>query len=202
MFAHILFEFGGKPTNRQLYTFELPPEVGFLKAGQLVVVEGKEPGEKILGIFVRAFHTDYEAIKYPEKYPTRKKVIKKAHKNSLIALVKKRYQLFQDIHITKGSYKAYQTAFKNNAHLDKQTIRKNLLRNLIVAAEVVGKRKGARRAFRFGNMQIMMRDNTIVDVVALEPKKVAWVKPEELFQIAHDYVEKMESELLEKEKQV
>lgn len=77
-----------------------------------------------------------------------------------------------------------------------------MIRNLIVASEMDGKRKGTRRVFRFGNMQIIMNDQTIIDLIPLAPKKILWVKPEELFQIANDYVQKMESELLEKEKQV
>ena len=202
MFAHILFEFAGNTTPRQYYTFELPAEVGVLKKGQLVVVEGKEPGEKLLGIFVERFFVDKIAQRYPEKYPSRKKVLKKAHKNSLIHLVKKRYELFKEIELTKSAYKKYRRAFKRNENLDKETIRKNMIRNLIVASEMGNKAKGTRRVFRFGNMQIIMNDQTIVDLIPLQPKKILWVKPKELVQIANDYVEKMENELLEKDKHV
>lgn len=202
MFAHILFEFAGNSTPRQYYAFELPTEVGDIKKGQIVVVEGKEPGEKLLGVFVERFYVDKIAKRYPDKYPSRKKVLKKAHKNSLISLVKKRYELFKDIELTKGAYKKYRRAFKRNDNLDKETIRKNMIRNLIVASEMAGKEKGNRRVFRFGNMQIIMDDQTIIDLIPLAPKTILWVKPNELFQIANDYVQKMESELLEKEKQV
>ena len=202
MFAHILFEFAGNSTPRQYYAFELPTEVGDIKKGQIVVVEGKEPGEKLLGVFVERFYVDKIAKRYPDKYPSRKKVLKKAHKKSLISLVKKRYELFKEIELTKGAYKKYRRAFKRNDNLDKETIRKNMIRNLIVASEMADKAKGNRRVFRFGNMQIIMNDQTIIDLIPLAPKKILWVKPEELFQIANDYVQKMESELLEKEKQV
>lgn len=193
MFAKVLFEFGGNPAHRRFYTFELPAEVGVLKSGQLVVVEGREEGEKSLGIFVAAFKVDVEAMQDPDKFPFRKKIIKKAHKNSLNALVKKRYELFKDIEITKAPYKKYRKEFKNNAQMEKSDIRKHLIRNLIVAAELVGKADGRKRVFRFGNMQMIVKENRLVDLIALPNKKIHWVRPQELVEIATNYIYKIES---------
>lgn len=191
MFAHILFEFAGEHAQRQYFTFELPEDIGVLKKGEILVVEGINPGETRLGIFVRAFPIDHEAIKYPEKYPFRKKVIKKAHKNSLINLVKRRYEIVKDLRVPNTIYKKYKKEFQNNADKDKDEVRKSLMRNIIIAAEKHRKKPKLTKVFVFGNMKIILEANVVRDLIRLEPKKIDWIRPRELEKIAVDYIDKM-----------
>lgn len=197
MLAEILFEFAGEPAKRKYYRFELPKEVGFIKKGEIVVVEGINPGETRLGIFVRAFRRDFEASKkLGKKRFSHKKVIKKAHKNSLINLVKKRYELVKDLAVSGDVYDKYKKDYRNNDSKNLEEIRKLLMRNIIVAAEDQKQKTEATRVFIFGNMKIILADNVVIDLIALTPQKTDWVRPVELEKIAVDYINKMEDQKL------
>ena len=196
MFAAILFEFAGQPAKREYCIFKLSEELGAIKKGDIVVVEGFTLGGKRLGIFVRAFSKYYRSRKHKLQFFPRKQVLKKAHKNSLINVVKKRYALVKDLEVPNEVYEKYKNDYRGNQDKTPEEVRKLLMRNVIVAAEDFRKRTKTTRVFIFGNMKIVLNDNIVVDLIRLNRQETGWVMPRELGNIALEYIDKMENQKL------
>jgi len=196
VFAAILFEFAGQPAKREYCIFKLSKELGAINTGDIVVVEGVTPGETRLGIFVRAYPKYYVSKKVIQRYMPRRKVLKKAHKNSLINLVKKRYDIVKDLEVSNAVYEKYKRDYKDNQDKTPEEIRKLLMRNIIIATEDRRNRKKPTRIFIFGNMKIVLKDNIVIDLIPLDKQETTWIRPRELEKIAFDYINKMETQKL------
>ena len=196
VFAAILFEFAGQPAKREYCIFELSKELGAIQKGDIVVVEGVIPGETRLGIFVRAYPKYFVSKKVIQRYMPRRKVLKKAHKNSLINLVKKRYDIVKDLEVSNAVYEKYKKDYKDNQDKTPEEIRKRLMRNIIIAAEDRRNRNKSTRIFIFGNMKIVLKDNIVIDLIPLNRQETTWIMPRELGNIALEYIDKMENQKL------
>ena len=196
MFAAILFEFAGQPAKREYCIFKLSEELGAIRKGDIVVVEGVNPGETRLGVFVRAFPKYYRSRKHKLQYFPRKHVLKKAHKNSLINLVKKRYNLVKDLEVPNEVSEKYKNDYRGNQDKTPEEVRKLLMRNIIVAAEDHRKRTETTRVFIYGNMKIILNNNIVIDLIPLNRQATGWIMPRELANIALGYIDKMENQKL------
>ena len=196
VFAAILFEFAGQPAKREYCIFELSKELGAIQKGDIVVVEGVIPGEARLGVFVRTYPKYYVSKKVIQRYIPRRKVLKKAHKNSLINLVKKRYDIVKDLEVSNEAYEKYKKDYKDNQDKTPEEVRKYLMRNIIVAAEDRRKRTKTKRVFIYGNMEIILNDNIVIDLIPLNRQETTWINPRELENIALEYIDKMENQKL------
>ena len=196
VFAAILFEFAGQPAKREYCIFELSKELGAIQKGDIVVVEGVIPGETRLGIFVRTYPKYFVSKKVIQRYIPRRKVLKKAHKNSLLNLVKKRYRIVKDLEVSNEAYEKYKKDYKDNQDKTPEEVRKYLMRNIIVAAEDRRQRTKTNRVFIFGNMKIVLKDNIVIDLIPLNRQETTWINPRELENIALEYIDKMENQKL------
>ena len=196
VFAAILFEFAGQPAKREYCIFELSKELGAIQKGDIVVVEGVIPGETRLGIFVRTYPKYYVSKKVIQRYIPRRKVLKKAHKNSLVNLVKKRYDIVKDLEVSNAVYEKYKKDYKDNQDKTPEEVRKYFMRNIIVAAEDRRKRTKTKRVFIYGNMEIILNDNIVIDLIPLNRQETTWIMPRELGNIALEYIDKMENQKL------
>jgi len=196
VYAVILFEFAGQSAKREYCIFKLSEELGAIKKGDIVVVEGVRPGETRLGIFIRAYPKYYVSKKVIQRYIPRRKVLKKAHKNSLINLVKKRYDIVKDLEVSNEVYEKYKKDYRDNQDKTSEEIRKLLMRNIIIAAEDRRKRTKTTRVFIFGNMKIVLEDNIVIDLISLDRQETTWIRPRELEKIALEYINKMENKKL------
>ena len=196
MFAAILFEFAGQPAKREYLIFKLSEELGTIQKGDIVVVEGINSGGTRLGIFVRAYPKYYKSRQLKQRYFPSKKVIKKAHKNSLINLVKKRYDIVKDLEVPNGVYEKYKKDYRDNQDKTPEEVRKLLMRNIIIASEDHRRRTKETRVFIFGNMQIILKDNVVMDLMPLNRQKTIWLRPRALEKIALEYINKMENQKL------
>ena len=196
MFAAILFEFAGQSAHREYFIFKLPEELGVICKGDIVVVEGFNPGETRLGIVIRAFPKYYRSSKVRQIYLPGKRVLRKAHKNSLINLVKKRYDIVKGLEVSKEVYEKYKKDYRDNHNKTPEEVRRRLMRNIIVSSEDLTECNKEIRVFIFGNMKIVLKDNIVIDLIPLNRQKTMWVKPTALEQIALEYINKMENQNL------
>lgn len=193
MFAAVLFEFAGKPAKREYFIFTLSEELGAITKGDIVVVEGFNPGETRLGIFVRAFPKYIKSRKVKQTYLPEKHVLKKANRDRLISLVTKRYDIVKDLEVPNAVYEKYKRDYRDNQDKTPDDVRKCLMRNIIIAAEDHRISTEETRVFIFGNMLIALKDNVVMDLLPLNRQPTVWVKPTELDQIALEYINEMES---------
>lgn len=196
VFAAILFEFAGQSAHREYFIFKLSEELGAIRKGDIVVVEGFNPGETRLGIFIRAFPKYYRSSKVRQIYLPGKHVLRKAHKNSLINLVKKRYDIVKGLEVSNEVYEKYKKDYRDNHNKTLEEVRRRLMRNIIIAAEDYRRRTNAARVFIFGNMKIVLKDNMVINLIPLNRQKTMWVRPTALEQIALEYINKMENQNL------
>lgn len=183
MFAIVRFDFIGNPYSPQKYIFKT--DVENLVEGDIVVVEGINVGESILAVFVRYQEQD--------DGENRKLLLKKAHKNTLKSLMRKRVELFKNVEIPRLCYHHYRTQFKNNGGLSDLEIKQKIIRNICVSPSIAKNKKGTVRYF-FGGMRISIRDNEIVSLVKIGIE--GWVRPKVLEQIAEEYIaQEFEKEL-------
>ena len=193
MLAVILFDFAGKQARREHSIFTLSEELGDLTKGDIVVVEGFSPGEQMLGIFMRAFPNYIKSRKVKQIYLPRKQVLKKACKSGLLNLVTRRYDIVKDLEISNTVYEKYKNDYRYNQDKTLEEVRRYLMRNIIIAAEDHIRRTEEMRVFIFGNMEIVLKDNVVIDLIPLNRQQTVWVKPTELDQIALEYINEMES---------
>ena len=131
-----------------------------------------------------------------QRYIPRRKVLKKAHKNSLLNLVKKRYRIVKDLEVSNEAYEKYKKDYRDNQDKTPEEVRKYLMRNIIVAAEDRRKRTKTKRVFIYGNMKIILNDNIVIDLIPLNRQETTWIMPRELGNIALEYIDKMENQKL------
>jgi len=178
MFAVVSFDFGGNFYSTKTYVFKT--DVEKLVLGDIVVVEGINPGETELAVFVQ-----YKKHKKDEARE-RKSLLKKAHKNTLKSLMKKNVESFKDIKIPKIHSHHYRTQFKDNKELSDLEIKQKIIRNLCVSPIRPTENQVTVRYF-FGSMRISLRNNEVVSLVKVG-NKTTWIRPRVLEQIAEEYI--------------
>lgn len=182
MFAIVSFDFVGNFYSTKRYIFKT--DVKNLVCGDVVVVEGKKPGETVLAIFV--------GYKPYDKGPERKSLLKKAHKNTLKSLMKKRVETFKDIKIPKIYCHFYRTQFSGNRELNDFEIKQKIIRNLCVSPirSFNSTENGITERHFFGSMRISVRNNEIVSLVRVSNKR-KWIRPFVLEEIAEEYLDQV-----------
>ena len=188
-YALVSFAFAGNHFEQQLYVYKT--EADGLNKGDLVLVESDSKKGYSLAMFECYKLTDEEAERFPEKEFIRKTLIKKAHKNMLNSLIRKRVLELKDIEIADGVYKCYRNSFRNNKGLSEIEIKKKLIRNMSVAAEPVRIKDNGVTRYKFGLMCINVRDNCVIEVAASNKKYLKWTRPKQLELIAEEYIEKL-----------
>lgn len=177
-FALVSFAFNGGFYHEKKYLFKT--EVKGLVKGDVVVVEGINEGETTLAVFSKYVSEDM----FPEHQ--RKVLLKKAHKNSLKSVMKKRVELFKNITISNGMCDEYRRLFKNNETLSDDEVRIKIIRNLSVAARRFSPHKNTYRYF-FGKMQLVLKDEVLCNL-AEHKQNVIWIRPNSLDELAEQYL--------------
>lgn len=178
-FALVSFAFNGGIFREKKYLFKT--NVKGLVRGDVVVVEGINEGETNLAVFSKYVEEDL----FPERQ--RKVLLKKAHKNTLKSVMRKRVELFKDVYISNGMCKQYRRLLKNHENLSDDEIRKIIIRNLSVAAKRYCPQKGTERYF-YDSMQFVLKDGVLCNLT-LHKKNVSWIEPNLLFNLAEQYLE-------------
>lgn len=164
-YALVTFNFLGNQYNDKKYLFQT--SVVGLKEGDIVIVESdKNPNGQVLALFVRYVENDRYEIE-------RKKLLKKAHKNTLNSIVKKRIEHYKNVKISKAVYKQYRKRFEGNANLEKEKIQKLLIRNICISPKT--NKKNTER-YRFGSMMIVVKNNEIIALERYNNGRI-WLRP-------------------------
>lgn len=173
-YALVTFDFLGKRYSSKKFLFQTSVEG--LRKGDIVIVEyDQSPNGQELALFVRYVENDRYEIE-------RKKLLKKVDKNTLNSIVKKRIEHYKDIEITKAVYKQYRKRFEGNENLEKEKIRKLLIRNICISPKTESKNT---ERYRFGSMMIVVKNKEIV-ALKRHDNGQKWIRPRIVEDIAKE----------------
>lgn len=177
-YALVSFAFIGGWYDEKKYLFKT--DIKGLVLGDVVEVEGRNEGETTIAVFSKYVAED--------SFPGRKRkvILKKVDKNILKSVMKIRVELFKDVEIPKGIYDYYRKGFKKNGGLSDKKLRVKIIRNLSVAAYRFSPQKNA-NYYYFGKEKFVVKDGVIYTI--MHEKKVKWIRPNLLDEIAERYIE-------------
>jgi len=172
--AMVTFAFCGGIYQKRKYFFQTDLTENDLTKGDFVVVEGPKKDSTTIARFIRFIEVD-DDFQYGQK-----KLLKKAHGNTLKSLVQKRRKMFAELYIKPKVYDKLREVFPHYAEWTDEAIAKMLVDRLAVAAKQYNAYWKHTRYF-YDDMYIAVRGKTIVDVW-LNPinDKITWRPPTQL----------------------